>query len=206
MTTPLRADAARNRERLLAIARAAMTEGDLALQLNDIARRAKVGVGTVYRHFPTRRALVEALADGAFATLVDEARAASRHDDVWTGVEILLRALLLRQVADPAFAEVISTGPDQDATATTTEHREQWSAAARVVLERARQAGVLRPGLTDDDLHHLVCGTAFALRIGDEPTLRIDRYLRVLLDGIHAAERNGVNSGTAGLQARRARS
>ena len=43
------------------------------------------------------------------------------------------------------------------------------------MLERARQAGSLRPDLTDDDLHHLVCGTAFALRIGDEPTSRVDR-------------------------------
>jgi AcrR family transcriptional regulator len=191
VTTPLRADAARNRERLLAIARSAMAEGDLALQLNDIARRAGVGVGTVYRHFPTRRALIEALADSAFTTLVDEARRASRHDDVWTGVEVLLRALLLQQVADPAFAEVISTGSDQDATANTTVHREELRASARAVLERARQAGHLRPGLTDDDLHHLVCGTAFALRIGDEPTHRVDRYLRVLLDGVHAGKHNG---------------
>ena len=186
MTTPLRADAARNRERLLATARLAIAEGDLSLQLNDIARRARVGVGTVYRHFPNRRALVEALAHSAFATLVEEAHGASRHDDVWTGVEILLRALLLRQLADPAFAEVISTGPDQDATAHTATQRDEFRALSRAVLERARHAGSLRPDLTDDDLHHLVCGTAFALRIGDDPTNRIDRYLRVLLDGIHA--------------------
>jgi AcrR family transcriptional regulator len=184
VTPPLRADAARNRDQLLATARLAMAEGDLALQLNDIARRAQMGVGTVYRHFPTRRALVEALADSAFTTLVDEARTASRQDDIWTAVEVLLRALLLRQLTDPAFAEVISTGPDQDVAAQTTAHREQFRAAARTVLDRARQAGLLRPDLTDDDLHHLVCGTAFALRIGDDPTSRIDRYLRVLLDGI----------------------
>jgi AcrR family transcriptional regulator len=188
VTPPLRADAARNRDQLLATARLAMAEGDLALQLNDIARRARMGVGTAYRHFPTRRALVEALADSAFTTLIEEARNASRHDDAWTGVEVMLRALLLRQLTDPAFAEVISTGPDQDAAAQTTAHRDHFRAAARSVLERARQAGSLRPDLTDDDLHHLVCGTAFALRIGDEPTSRIDRYLRVLLDGIHAGQ------------------
>jgi AcrR family transcriptional regulator len=202
VTTPLRADAARNRERLLAIARLVVAEGDLTLQLNDIARRAGVGVGTVYRHFPTRRALIEALADPAFATLVEEARSASHQDDVWVGVEILLRALLLRQVADPAFAEVMSTGPDQDAAAQTTARRDEFRASARTVLDRARQAGCLRPALTDDDLHHLVCGTAFALRIGEEPTSRIDRYLRVLLDGIHAGRRNDNDrAGTAVAEA-----
>jgi AcrR family transcriptional regulator len=188
VTPPLRADAARNREQLLATARLAMAEGDLALQLNDIARRARVGVGTVYRHFPSRRALVEALADNAFSTLIEEARDADRHDDAWIGVEVMLRALLLRQLTDPAFAEVIATGPDQDAVARTTAHRDEFGAAARSVLGRARQAGSLRPDLTDDDLHHMVCGTAFALRIGAEPVGRIDRYLRVLLDGIHVGQ------------------
>ncbi|SHN46270.1 TetR/AcrR family transcriptional regulator [Cryptosporangium aurantiacum] len=186
MSPPLRADAARNRDHVLATARSAMAEGDLALQLNDIARRAGVGVGTVYRHFPTRRALVEALADSSFTTLVEEAHSASRHDVAWTGVEVLLRALLLAQLTDPAFTEVISTSPDQDAAAGTTAHREQFRASTRTVLERAQQAGSLRPDLTEDDLHRLVCGTAFALRISENPTDRLDRYLRVLLDGIHA--------------------
>lgn len=188
MTPPLRADAARNRDQLLATARLAMAEGDLALQLNDLARRARMGVGTVYRHFPTRRALIEALADSAFTTLIEEARSASRHDDAWTAVEVLLRALLLRQLTDPAFTEVISTSADQDAAARTTDHREEFRSSARAVLERARQARSLRPDLTDDDLHHLVCGTAFALRISDDPSNRLDRYLRVLLDGIHTRQ------------------
>lgn len=163
-----------------------MAEGDLALQLNDIARRAGVGVGTAYRHFPTRRALVEALADHCFTTLVEQARGASRHEDPWTAVELLLRALLLGQLTDPAFAEVIATGPDQDAVARTTTHREEFMASARAVLDRAQRAGCVRPDLSQDDLHRLVCGTAFALRIGADPTGRLELYLRVLLDGIHA--------------------
>ncbi|BCJ75946.1 TetR family transcriptional regulator [Catellatospora sp. IY07-71] len=188
MTPPLRADAARNRDQLLATARLAMAEGDLTLQLNDLARRAQVGVGTVYRHFPTRRALIEALADSGFTALIEDARGASRHDDAWTAVEVLLRALLMRQLTDPAFTEVISTGPDQDVAARTGAHREEFRTLARTVLERARQARSLRPDLTDDELHHLVCGTAFALRIGDDPAKRVDRYLRVLLDGIHTPQ------------------
>lgn len=188
MTTPLRADAARNRERILATARLAVAAGDLSLQLNDIARRAGMGVGTVYRHFPTRRALVEALADAAFTSLLDDARATNQHDDAWTAVETLLRSLLVRQLTDPAFAEVISTGPDQDADQHTTAHREEFAELARNALERARRANTLRPGLTDDDLRHLVCGTAFALRMGDLSDARIDRYVQILLDGIRAPQ------------------
>jgi AcrR family transcriptional regulator len=186
MTTTLRADAARNRDRVLATARLAVAAGDLSLQLNDIARQAGMGVGTVYRHFPTRRALVEALADPAFTALLDDARSASEHDDAWAGVEILLRALLMRQLADPSFAEVISTGPELDANPRTTAQRGEFSQLARTVLDRARQAKALRPDLTNEDLHHLVCGTAFALRIGVEPSSRVERYQQVLLDGIRA--------------------
>ncbi|GGS98081.1 TetR family transcriptional regulator [Planobispora rosea] len=182
--TSLRADAARNRALLLATARQAVASGDLSLQLNELARRAGVGVGTVYRHFPTRRVLLESLAEPAFAAVLDGAQTASLHDDPRTGVEILLRALLLQQLADPAFAAVIASPSTDDATPQTTAQRNEFNTLARTVLARARQSGALRPGLTDEDLHHLVCGTAFALGLGPTPAARVDAYLRVLLDGV----------------------
>ncbi|MEV4846274.1 TetR/AcrR family transcriptional regulator [Micromonospora matsumotoense] len=192
MTTTLRADAARNRERVLATARAVVAEGDLSLPLNEIARRAGVGVGTVYRHFPTRRALLEALAADAFATLLDQARAATRGDDPWDGVELLLRAFLRGQLDDPALAEVLSTSAEEDATAQTTAGREELGALAAIVLARATRAGRLRPGLTLDDLQHLVCGTAFAVRIADAPDRRVELYLTVLLAGLRAPDPTGA--------------
>ncbi|MEU1757105.1 TetR family transcriptional regulator [Micromonospora matsumotoense] len=188
MTTTLRADAARNRERVLATARAVAAEGDLSLPLNEIARRAGVGVGTAYRHFPNRRALLEALAADAFATLLDQARAATRGDDPWDGVELLLRAFLRGQLDDPALAEVLSTSAEEDATAQTTAGREELGALAAIVLARATRAGRLRPGLTLDDLQHLVCGTAFAARLADAPDRRVELYLTVLLAGLRAPD------------------
>ncbi|MFC4062599.1 TetR/AcrR family transcriptional regulator [Planomonospora corallina] len=182
--TSLRADAARNRELLLATARQAVAAGDLSLQLNELARRAGMGVGTVYRHFPTRRALLETLAEPAFAAVLDGARTASLHDDPWTGTEILLRTLLVRQLADPAFAEVIASPAADDAIPETTARRDEFDGLAGTVLARARESGALRPGLTDEDLRHLVCGTAFALGLGPAPAARVDAYLRVLLDGV----------------------
>ncbi|GAA4082696.1 TetR/AcrR family transcriptional regulator [Nonomuraea soli] len=182
--TSMRADAVRNRDLVLATARRAMAEGDMSLQLNDLARRAGIGVGTVYRHFPTRRALLESLAEPAFTALLDDARVASLREDAWTGLRQILRTLLVQQLSDPAFTEVISTSPALDASPDTTSHREAFADLAQAVLERARQAGALRLDLTPDDLHHLVCGTAFALRLTPDPNACLDRYLQVLFDGI----------------------
>src|SRR5919112_2626946 len=81
---PLRADARRNREKVVAAAAAAFGEAGLDAQVEDIARRAGVGVGTVYRHFPTKDALVGALAEQHFDRLADAIEAAQRkRGDAW---------------------------------------------------------------------------------------------------------------------------
>ena len=80
---PLRADARRNRERVIAAARAVFAEHGRDAQMDDVARRAGVGVGTVYRHFPTKEALLVALALDAFERVVAEARRALENPDPW---------------------------------------------------------------------------------------------------------------------------
>src|SRR3954469_20768899 len=80
---PLRADARRNREKVLAAARAVFSEHGRDAQMDDVARRAGVGVGTVYRHFPTKEALIEALMVAAFETIAAAAEAALEIDDPW---------------------------------------------------------------------------------------------------------------------------
>src|SRR3954453_18750875 len=80
---PLRADARRNRERVLAAARAVFAEHGREAQMDDVARSAGVGVGTVYRHFPTKEALVQALALDLFEGLVRGAREALTLEDPW---------------------------------------------------------------------------------------------------------------------------
>ncbi|MFF5566945.1 TetR/AcrR family transcriptional regulator [Streptomyces sp. NPDC012623] len=90
----LRADAARNRVRVLRIARERIAAGDESLQLNAIARLAGLGTGTVYRHFPNRHALMEALSAERFSELVEEARAAAVEEDILAGLRRLLRFTL----------------------------------------------------------------------------------------------------------------
>src|SRR3954462_12789547 len=84
-TRPLRADARRNRERVLTAARAVFAEAGREAQMDDVARRAMVGVGTVYRHFPTKEALIEAIALDAFEQIAQRAREALEQADPWEG-------------------------------------------------------------------------------------------------------------------------
>src|SRR3954465_10622151 len=95
---PLRADARRNRERVLTAPREVFAEGGREGEVGDVARRAAVGVGTVYRHFPTKEALIDALVAEAFERLLVVAKEQARRDDnawdafgttLWAGAEIL---------------------------------------------------------------------------------------------------------------------
>ena len=80
---PLRADARRNRKKVLAAARAVFSEFGREAQMDDVARRAEVGVGTVYRHFPTKEALIQALMVDSFQAIAAQATAALEIEDPW---------------------------------------------------------------------------------------------------------------------------
>src|SRR4249919_1027172 len=82
-----RADARRNREKIIAAAEIAFRELGTAVQMEDIARRAKVGVGTLYRHFPTKEHLVAELATHCFSGCISEAETALATVDVWAAIE-----------------------------------------------------------------------------------------------------------------------
>src|SRR6266542_643375 len=104
---PLRADARRNRERVLTAAREVFAEQGRDAQMDDVARRAMVGVGTVYRHFPTKEALIDAIAAEAFERLLTAAQEQlARTDDpwdsfvqtLWAGAEILAGDRAISQI------------------------------------------------------------------------------------------------------------
>jgi AcrR family transcriptional regulator len=180
--TPLRADAARNRARVLRIAREQLAAGDDSLMLNSIARLAGVGVGTVYRHFPNRHALLEALQAERFQQLVDEARAAAAEEDALTGLHRLLRSSLRRMLDDPGFAAVLESVSDTDGQ--TSGMKAELDLAVAALLDRARDAGAIRPGLGADDVRRLICGIGHAVRIGDDQAKYAEVYLAVLLEGL----------------------
>ncbi|MFH7594817.1 TetR/AcrR family transcriptional regulator [Streptomyces racemochromogenes] len=187
MTTPLRKDAARNWQRIVSVARDLVDEGT-PLQLNDVARRAGLGVGTVYRHFATPEALLEAVAAPCLEDLAAHGRQALADADPWRGLTGFLFRTVEAQVTDAALPPVAAAATD--AVPRTTELKESLASAGATLLARARDAEVIRPDLTAADLVPLMCGIAHAVGVhGGTPADRIDtahRYLTALLEGLQA--------------------
>ncbi|GAA4975718.1 TetR/AcrR family transcriptional regulator [Kineococcus glutinatus] len=180
----LRADAARNRARVLDVARGRLAAGDTALPMNVLAGLAGVGVGTVYRHFPDRRALLEALAADSLDRLDAEARAAAVEPDPLAGLDRLLRSGVRLLVEDAALQEVFS-GTDTSTPAAAARLAE-LTATCDELLQRARAAGVVREGVTVTDLRRLVCGLGHAARIGGPDPRAAEAYAGIVLAGLRA--------------------
>lgn len=176
----MRADARRNYERLLAAAFAAFTErGADDVSLEEIARRAGVGIGTLYRHFPTRPALLEAVyrdqaeALGALAGKLLAAESPSAALAAWVKALVEFsatkRGLTRELMADSPFLPVCKMVIGESSNA---------------LLERARQAGVVRADITGSDLHRMAHGLVMASEFGkDDPGL-LDRMVSVVLAGL----------------------
>ncbi|MGW1916885.1 TetR/AcrR family transcriptional regulator [Streptomyces sp. NPDC002076] len=184
-TAPLRKDAARNWERIVAVARDLVDDGT-PLQLNDIARRAGMGVGTVYRHFPTAEALLETVAAPSLETLAAHGERALADDDPGRALAGFLTRTIEAQVTDASLATV--TAALTDALPRTTELKRTIRSVGRELLERARDAKVVRADLTSDDLVPLMCGIAYAANVHGAPETRVEtasRYLAALLEGLY---------------------
>jgi AcrR family transcriptional regulator len=182
---PRRKDAARNWERIVSVARE-MVDGGEALQLNEVARRAGVGVATVYRHFPHPEALLETVATPALESLIRHGERALADDNASRSLADFLARTVEAQLGDPSLSAVAAATMD---TLEQTTHLKKtlWTVGGRL-LERAHKAGVVRPGVTAGDLVPLMCGIAYAAAAHDEdPTRRTHtahRYLTVLLTGL----------------------
>ena len=111
-TKPMRADAVRNRARVLEAARDCMARKGLDVQMDEIARKAGVGVGTVYRHFPNKDELIEALASDRFVRLAELADESLEEPDPWEAFVVFMRASAMIQVDDKALSEVLVSRPE----------------------------------------------------------------------------------------------
>ena len=179
----LRADAARNRAQLLDAARRELATATTTLPMNLIARSAGVGVGTVYRHFPTQQSLLEGLAHGSLETLVADTEAAAALADPAEGLRRMLRSAVQCQLDDPALAAVLS-GPNFECIETLALGARLAEAGSKL-LRRAVRARLIRRNIGADDLRRLAGGVYHALQAGNDPTQHLEQYLRVLIDGLH---------------------
>ncbi|ACZ31459.1 regulatory protein TetR [Xylanimonas cellulosilytica DSM 15894] len=175
----LRADAARSRARILdAARRRPITE----LRLNDLAREAGVGVATVYRHFPTVTALVEALTLGALEQLVDEARAAAAEPDPARAFTRLVRETATRQLEHQGLQAVLRS---DEISSAARGLRDELLDLAQTTLTNAIAAGAVRPHLSFDQVQRLVCGVEHAVRLGDGSDR--DQLIDVVVSGLTLA-------------------
>lgn len=183
---PLRADARRNREKVINAASAAFAESGLDAQVEDIARRAHVGVGTLYRHFPTKDALVSALAEQHFERLAETMEAAlDEQGDEWEIFSATIWRTAHTAAADIAWCEIIAGHPSAVAAAAIGQQR--LAAATATLIGRAQAARVMRADATVEDIKTIMCGfghLAAAQRAG--APLDWKRYLRIALDGLRA--------------------
>lgn len=180
---PLRADARRNRLRIIESAQAefALSGGDA--NMDTIAARAGVGVGTVYRHFPTKDALVDQLIRTRFESFLDGARAALEVDDPWEAFAGMMRANAEGCAADVGAQYVFLQA---DPCAGPRLARETGlTGIAQEVIDRGQAAGVIRPDFSAEDIGMVMCGVASAIYHGD-PSWEWRRHLGFVLDGLRA--------------------
>lgn len=146
----LRSDARRNHELLVAAAREVFAEQGVDASLEEIARRAGVGIGTLYRHFATREALVEAIFERRIGELVAIAEAAAAEPDGWSALVHLLEGTLELQAGDRVLKDVLMRYPPGEGKLASG--RETMRHLFEQVLERARDEGKLRDDFTFADL------------------------------------------------------
>ena len=181
---PLRADARRNREKVLAAARAVFSEQGVDAQIDDVARRADVGVGTVYRHFPTKEALLNALSDELFAVLAVYVRTLLTLDDPW---EAFIRAMWFgaeKTAGDRAFTEILAES--RGFPPRTCPGKADLLVTVGGLMDRCKAAGRMRPDAMVEDIGLMMCGVGAATQMEHPVPDAWRRHLAIMLDGLRA--------------------
>jgi AcrR family transcriptional regulator len=184
----VRADAAANRRRVLAAAQEVFAEQGVEASTEDVARRAGVGAGTVFRHFPTKRDLVEHALVAHLDELAEDARAAGTGDDAVAALTGLVAEMAERAPTKLAMAGHLldDDGGFGDAARAAAERMREVVAE---VLGRAQATGRIRADVGVDEIHFLVRGVAAAQAfLPVEPEVR-QRAIRVVIDGLRCAPR-----------------
>ncbi len=174
---PQRADARRNFDALIAAAREVFAEQGTDASLEDIARRAGVGIGTLYRNFPTRQDLFERVYIGEVEDLCAVARDVADRQP-WDALSTWLRRFIDYIATKRALMQALSTGSPVFSAC-----RAEMYAAGIPLFERARDAGEVRADLEFDDLVRMLSGLTSATFADDEQR---ERVFRIALDGVRA--------------------
>jgi AcrR family transcriptional regulator len=180
-----RADAVRNRERILATAEDMFARDGLSVSVDDIARRAKVGIGTLYRHFPTKDALVAAIVIDRIGRVAERAEALHDAPDPGAALLGLIEQMVAEGVNKRDFVDALG-GSDWLDTPAADAIKQRFRRALAKLLAKAQTAGAIRADVMAPDLLALVRGV---LAAGTDAKVR-GRMLAVLLDGLRARSRS----------------
>lgn len=178
---PVRADAARNRELLLSAAEAEFAERGSAASVADIARRAGVAKGTVFRHFATKEDLIASIVHQHIAALAEAARRRTESTDPGAALlEFLTVAADQRQQHDLTFLQSASESDPR-----VTEVSDELHTHLETLVARARDAGATRPDITETDVFLMMCAPIHVVEnLKAPPPLLWQRYLAIMFDGL----------------------
>jgi AcrR family transcriptional regulator len=183
-----RSDARRNRERILVAARAAFAEQGPDAQIDDIARRAEVGVGTVYRHFPTKDALVGELMRLKLTALRDRARRKlAEGDDPGEAFAGFMREQA-EVIAKDASLQRMLWAENEDTLVPLAPLIEEVNEAVGELISGAQEAGAIRADLEVGDVRTFMCGLGAIMAADARGVMRFDwrRQFEFMLDGMRA--------------------
>jgi AcrR family transcriptional regulator len=180
----LRADARRNREAVIAAAKRLFADEGLEAQMPDVAKVARVGVGTVYRHFPTKEDLIAVLVGQRFERLAEKAREGLEAEDAWQGICEFIRFSAQIQADDRGLCEVMGSRPDlMEAAALEVGLPELCDR----LVKRAQRSGDLRRDLAWEDIPMIACGLGRITQADVGPAKgRWPRLVEIILDGLRA--------------------
>jgi AcrR family transcriptional regulator len=181
---PLRADAARNRARLLEVAYETFAAEGLSVPIDEVARRAGVGAGTVYRHFPTKEALFQAVIKDRMQHLVDDGYALLESDEPGEALFIFLRSMVLQWGAtDRGLAEALA-GLGIDIAQAAPDAEDAFLALLGELLRAAQEAGTARQDIGVREVKSILVGCQ-AMEAYNSALA--DRVTEVVVDGLRAA-------------------
>ena len=182
---PMRADARRNHDRLLSEARTSFAAQGTDASLEDVARRAGVGIGTLYRHFPNRQALMNAVFQEALTALLARSRELAEADQPCSALVEWLGAIVTHAGEYRGLAHALMSASGDETSALTSCHVPLRQAGARL-LTRAQSSGAVRADVSIDDLLQLTNAIALAAEQTPADPALADRLLRLTLQGLKA--------------------
>jgi AcrR family transcriptional regulator len=179
--TATRSDAVRNRAKLVAAARDLFARNGLDVPVEEITHQAGVGMGTLYRHFPTKDELIDAVLEDAFAEILALAERADAADDAWAGLTSFFENALELRFQNRGVRELIESG---NRGVRHAEMRKRIRPVIRRLIERAQAQGMLRPDFRLDDVSFVFQAVGRAIESGDGGRNAWRRHLDFLFDGL----------------------